>query len=163
DSFELEEAVQVVRTSDAASPSAEELRALARRLPAHARRRFVSDDSIAALPAQGSAPDAEVEGLEDERAARQAGASLRTALAALDAQDRLILRLRFADALQIAEIAAALRLEPKSLYKRVERLLGRLRDALTKAGVDGARVLELLGRPTTDLAAGLSRGENRDV
>jgi len=71
-----------------------------------------------------------------------------------------VLRMRYSDSLQIAEIAAALRLPAKPLYKRLERLLGAIRVVLVAAGVDGTSVLGLLGRPTTNLAAGLSGGEN---
>jgi RNA polymerase sigma factor (sigma-70 family) len=158
DGLSLEEAIQVLRTNERVGESAEALRALAQRLPSRARRRFVGEEAVAAFPSPGGAADARAAAGEDERAARHAREALRAALDGLGAQDRLVLKLRYADSFQIAEIAAALRLPAKPLYKRIERLLVALRDRLSASGVDGARVLELLGRPATDLSAGLSGG-----
>jgi RNA polymerase sigma factor (sigma-70 family) len=157
DGLGLEEAVQIVHAGEGGAGSAEDLRALARRLPAHARRRFVGEESIGTLPASDGAADARVESRDASAAAKTARAALKRALDALAPEDRLILRLRFSDSLQIAEIAQLLRVDARPLYKRLERLLLRLRAGLEASGLEGTRVLELLGRPTTDLAAGLSK------
>ena len=47
-------------------------------------------------------------------------------MAGLEQEDQLILVLEFEDGRTVAEIAATLRLESKALYRRVERLLGKL-------------------------------------
>lgn len=159
DGLELGEAVQVLKTSFHATESVDELRALAQRLPARARRRFVGDDAIASLAAPGADAEARVFARDENAAATRARDALRSALEALPSQDRLILRMRYADSFQIAEIASALRLPARPLYKRLDRVLGRLRSRLVESGLDANRVLELIGRPTVDLHAGLDTGE----
>ena len=51
------------------------------------------------------------------------------------------------------QIAAALHLPARPLYKRLERLLTRLKSELVARGVEGSQILELLGRPNADFGA----------
>lgn len=63
------------------------------------------------------------------------------ALARLETQDRLILRLRFEDDVSVPEIARVLGLgSPFSVYRRLNRILAALRRNLTAAGVHDASV-----------------------
>jgi RNA polymerase sigma factor (sigma-70 family) len=62
----------------------------------------------------------------------------------LDTEDRLIVRMHYQEGLTIADVARSLGTEQKPLYRRVERLRQRLRKALEDAGVDRARVREML-------------------
>jgi hypothetical protein len=64
-------------------------------------------------------------------------------MAGLDAQDRLILALRFEDGRTVVEIAGMLRLDQKGLYRRLERLMKDLRVALTTRGIDATSALEI--------------------
>ena len=79
---------------------------------------------------------------------------MREALAGLEPEDRLILRLRFEQALSVVEIATTLRVEAKPLYRRIERLLGGLRRDLERAGVDREATLGALGSVWMDEEAG---------
>jgi RNA polymerase sigma factor for flagellar operon FliA len=65
-------------------------------------------------------------------------------MSGLEAQDRLILAMRFEDGRTVAEIAGILRLDQKGLYRRLERLLKELRKALQEQEIDAADVLEML-------------------
>lgn len=65
---------------------------------------------------------------------------LRAALAELDPEDLVVVRLLFWEERTVAEIARQLNLDPKRLYRRVARVLGGLRRALEKRGVDLATV-----------------------
>ena len=76
---------------------------------------------------------------------------LKTLMAAADPQDRLILILRFDDGRTVADIAAMLRLEQKSLYRRLEQLLRNLRKGLEAEGIDGTSVLEMLESPAVSI------------
>src|SRR5205823_13826848 len=76
----------------------------------------------------------------------QATPTLRGALIAATSQDRLILRLRFAEGLSIAAIARRLELDQKDLYRRFRRLLRRLRTALEHDGMLADDVLAALVR-----------------
>jgi RNA polymerase sigma factor for flagellar operon FliA len=77
-----------------------------------------------------------------ERAARE----LARVVAALPAQDHLILKMRFQDGFGINEIARALHLEERPLYRRIEQLLKGLRRELEAAGVRADEVEEIVNR-----------------
>jgi RNA polymerase sigma factor (sigma-70 family) len=63
----------------------------------------------------------------------------RAALAQLDTEDRVILRLRFEDDVSVPEIARLLRLgSPFALYRRLKRILATLRKALESGGISDA-------------------------
>ena len=47
----------------------------------------------------------------------------------------------------MAEIAATLRLDQKALYRRVDKLLGKLREGLEAEGIDAAAVRDILESP----------------
>ena len=65
--------------------------------------------------------------------------TLEAALAQLDTEDRVILRLRFEDDVSVPEIARLLTLgSPFALYRRLNRILAGLRKTLEAAGIDDA-------------------------
>jgi RNA polymerase sigma factor for flagellar operon FliA len=62
----------------------------------------------------------------------------------LPPEERHILRMRFADGRSVADVARALRLEQKPLYRRIDQLRARLRVDLERFGVTAEDVRELL-------------------
>src|SRR5207249_873047 len=64
----------------------------------------------------------------------------------LPAEERLILRMQFQDAMSVADIARALHLDQKRLYRTVERVLATVRDGLLGGGSDAGEVRELAAR-----------------
>jgi DNA-directed RNA polymerase specialized sigma24 family protein len=65
--------------------------------------------------------------------------TLDAALARLDTEDRVILRLRFEDDVSVPEIARLLNLgSPFSLYRRLNRILASVRRTLEAAGINDA-------------------------
>jgi RNA polymerase sigma factor for flagellar operon FliA len=153
DGRSLEEAVAIVLGECAArgeARSATELRELGARLPARTKRRFESDEGLERLP--GGAPSDE-RLLDGERRAlaRRAEEELARAVAELDAEERLILKLRFADGMAIVDIAALLGVPPKPLYARIERTLGTLRREFERRGLEGRELAELVGWSGLDL------------
>ena len=70
---------------------------------------------------------------------REWRSTLDAALAQLDTQDRVILRLRFEDDVSVPEIARLLKLGSAfALYRRLNRILAGLRTALEAAGIHDA-------------------------
>ena len=80
--------------------------------------------------------------------------ALRKAMEGLGAQDRLIFALRFHDGRSLVDIARALRLDQKALYRRVERLLRALHSQLMAGGIDGEAALEIFGRAAVSIEWG---------
>lgn len=121
-----------------------ELEAIYLRLPhRQPRPMLVSDDGVSEMAAATTAEDA-LEIQDREHSARTAAQALDAAITAFDAEDRLILQLRFWHARRVADIAADLHLDPKKTYKRIEKLLAKLRAALEHAGVSRAIAEDLL-------------------
>jgi RNA polymerase sigma factor (sigma-70 family) len=74
------------------------------------------------------------------REGRRVISALARALTTLDATDRRIMKLRFTDGLSLVGIARREGIEQASLYRRVERILRRLRRELEGRGVDASDV-----------------------
>lgn len=144
--------------------SAGELEELAASLPQRTPRPLVvpvEDDDAERFVRSGSAGDL-VDALDVQRRSMQANDAVRVAMAMMTAEDRVILRLRFTANASIAQIARALKLEQRPLYRRIESLLARLRRALEAAGCDAASVDDLIGGPEETLDFGLER-KNGDM
>ncbi|HEX8616847.1 MAG TPA: sigma-70 family RNA polymerase sigma factor [Thermoanaerobaculia bacterium] len=77
------------------------------------------------------------------------------AMASMSREDRVILRMRFAKGASIADIARALGIEQRPLYRRVETLLAQLRRALEASGLDASSVVDLIGGTGRPLEFGL--------
>ncbi len=61
----------------------------------------------------------------------------------LTAEQRLILKMRFEDSVHVADIARALHLNQKRLYRTIEQLLAMLRHGLEAEGIDRHEVSAL--------------------
>jgi RNA polymerase sigma factor for flagellar operon FliA len=81
---------------------------------------------------------------EREIAARRASAVLRRELDRLPAEDRLIMKLRFIDAMKVSTMARMLQADQKQLYRRIDRLVSTLRQSLISAGVAMADIGNVL-------------------
>lgn len=160
DGRSLAEAIQILRTSFGVTRSAAELEQLAARLPERSRRRIEGDGALAELASDDDA-DRRILDAERRAVADHAETALARALAEIDAETRLAIKLRFADGMPIVEIAALLGLPAKPLYGRIERALVGLRRALESEGLGAPQVLGLLGWSGLDLAIDFG-GDGRD-
>jgi RNA polymerase sigma factor (sigma-70 family) len=153
DGFSFSEAVTLLTQSHPQSSSVAELEAIYIRLPLRKPRPvFLSDENVLAeLPSEDSAEERVCAG-EREIVLRTAAAVLDRAIGDLSPEDRLILQLRFWNERRVPEIARILGLEPKKVYKRLDRLFTALRRALEDAGINQAAVRELMG-PALDLSS----------
>jgi RNA polymerase sigma factor (sigma-70 family) len=110
------------------------LREMAGDLPPHPPRRLVSSEAIETLGAVTFADP--VEAGEQAAAEEARRAALSDALRDLPPEDRWLIRARYEEAQSVQAIAANLRVSPKQLYRRYERMLAALRRALEASGVD---------------------------
>jgi RNA polymerase sigma factor (sigma-70 family) len=150
DGYSFEQACEVLTTNHQIKASFQELEALHSQLPLRMRRRIESED-VLVDSRFGRPPEDLVANRDRQEAADRVRETLQRVIRDLSAQDRLILALRFADGRSIAAIATLLRLEQKPLYRRIERLLARLREGLEAQGVNAAEVSDLLDAPVAHL------------
>lgn len=129
DGFGLGEAIELMRRNEGVRASVEELEEIAAQLPVRSRVRFESDDGVAALPSTERTDERAFRNEAQETAAK-VQAALDGALRTLTPEDRLILKLRVENGFSVADVARTLHLEQKPLYRRLERLLGHLRQEM---------------------------------
>jgi RNA polymerase sigma factor (sigma-70 family) len=151
DGFSFEEACELLETNHQVTASRSELEVLAGRLPARVRRRFESDAALAQMPSDQPPVDEVIAQQERTAMAGRVGVALKSAMAKLDPQDRLILALRFDDGRSIVEVARMLRLDQKALYRRLDRVMTVLRGALDAQGVDSAAALGMFESPAVSI------------
>jgi RNA polymerase sigma factor (sigma-70 family) len=148
----LGEAIAALRTNFGVATPAAELEALAARLPARTRRRRLEGEEALDGLAGGERADQGVLDGERRATAARAGGEITRALAALEPEERLLLKLRFLDGLAVVDIARLLGARPKPLYGRIDRALAGVRRTVEQAGLAAGDVLGLLGWSGLELA-----------
>jgi RNA polymerase sigma factor (sigma-70 family) len=108
---------------------------LAKRAPA---RQFVGELEAGAVESAGPLPDANVLRREHDFRAKRVQTALDRVKQALLAEERLILKMHFEDGVSVADIARVLDVNQKKLYRRLEKLLARLREGLEAEGISRA-------------------------
>lgn len=125
----------------------DEVKAIVERLPERIPRpRPVDLDAIGEVLAGGEQADARAIAGDLGRMADVVSNALTTQFHAFSAEDRLLIRLRFASDMSIADISRIMRLPQRPLYRRLESLLGRMRGTLANAGIDRATAASLVDR-----------------
>jgi RNA polymerase sigma factor (sigma-70 family) len=152
DGFTFDEAVEMLRTQLGARQSRDELYEMASRLPTRLSRKPQGEEAIGHVEDPAPSPDAIVEREELRPRAALARAALDRAVAALDPQERLIVRLKFVNGLGVVDIARTLKLEQRPLYRRLDQILKGLRQSLESQGVTAQAVAALLSETWSDLA-----------
>jgi RNA polymerase sigma factor (sigma-70 family) len=147
DGWSIEQAAEVLRVNhgvemdDALSAFGQ--RILQRLPPAQ----LVAESEANAAMSSSLPPDVGVLRDEQDSLAKRVRTALDNARQGLTPEERLILQMRFEDAVPVADIARALHLNQKRLYRTLERLLGDLCKSLEAEGVsrDDVRALFLDG------------------
>jgi RNA polymerase sigma factor (sigma-70 family) len=160
DGFTFEEAVKLLTIRAGAVYTVAELEALYVRLPLRTPRPvLVSDGAAPEMMAIDAEADERVESSDRERSARCCAAALDAAIARLDAEDRLILQLRFVKGRKVPDIARLVNIDQKKIYKRLDKLFAVLRRALEGAGVHQGDVDRLLGSGDQEIRLDLLSGQ----
>jgi RNA polymerase sigma factor (sigma-70 family) len=156
DGYSFSEAVEILTGGPDAIFTLSELETMYVRLPPRMPRPvLVSDVDAAGIAAEGHDPSDVLFSEERAHTARCTAAALDQAVAAMDAEDHVILRMRFANGMKVPDIARALGLDMKKLYKRIEKLLLRLRLTLEAAGVHSSEIDDLLLHGDHEVRLGL--------
>ena len=141
----LSEAIHVLRGSGATSLSERELATLFSSLPRRSALRPILVDASAIGDGVGELRyDEAVDRLALEEERGRADEAIEHVLAKLNAEDRMILQLRYWEAMTVADIARALGLPQKGLYRRLDRLLADLRHQMEELGFSKAEASELM-------------------
>lgn len=159
DGFTYSEAVAILTSGSDPAYTVAEIEAMYLRLPVRQPRPML----VPAIENTDNGPAVEQELFSGERAdlARRAAAVIDEAMESMDAEDQMILRMRFCNGRKVPEIGRALRLDDKKLYKRIDKLLAQLKLALEQAGIPGDAVCELLEHPDHELSFTFSAAEGK--
>lgn len=162
DGRSLDEALPHLRAVDP-NVTREELAALLDRLPKRTGRpRAVDFDAVGYGIAGHDSADARAMAGDRQRIANMAGGTVRELLNTMSSEDRLMIRLRYASDMSIADISRMMQLPQRPLYRRLDSLLAQLRGALTAAGIDRATARDLVGRDSGAFDIGLMSGKSED-
>ncbi len=88
---------------------------------------------------------------EDRARALQIRTKLLRAVDGLGGDDQRLVRMHVLDGIPMSKIARELGVESKPLYRRLVRILDRLRRELHTSGIDAGAVRPLIGRPDLEL------------
>jgi RNA polymerase sigma factor (sigma-70 family) len=147
DRLTLQQAGERLRTSGSTTLSDTGLARLLHRLPERPPLRplrlppSASDEALASAQAESRADERVVAAQADAQRARLA-AALERALNQLAPEDRTIAEMHLRDGLSVADVARALNLDQKPLYRRIERLRRHLRESLEQDGIRGTAFLD---------------------
>ena len=144
DGWDLEEAIRILRQNLGFESSADELRQLAETLSDKPRRRFESDQGLERMAVQGGAADL-AEDRERAREAESVREVLERCLQALEAEERLLLKMRFRDGLMVSVIARLLERNQRRLYTELDKLFRSLKACLSSGGSDAESSLAAIG------------------
>jgi RNA polymerase sigma factor (sigma-70 family) len=149
DGCTLDQAARTLRAAGETEATDAELARLLATLPVRGPLRpyEAGEAPLDSVPAASSAEE-RIADEEAEQTRRTVFGALDRVMAHLTDEDRLILRLQYWKGLSVADVARALNLPQKPLYRRVERILGQLRRDLPTAGVQPEQLRDFLGELT---------------
>lgn len=152
----FDEAVGTLQTNHGVSETRAELHELLLQLPARPLRAQIDPTASAATIA---APNPLPDDGADEQLVRRVHGALVQALATLNEEDTRILALRFGEGLAVAEIARALGVQSKPLYRRLDGIIAALRAELQRHDVDESEITQVIGHPAFSLTGVLVQVE----
>jgi RNA polymerase sigma factor (sigma-70 family) len=126
--------------------SRDSLEPLAARLPTRSPKPREVELDEAAILATSSDPAERAHDRDRERTSHRISDVVARFVGSLPEEERLIVALRFENGMTVAQIARALQLDQKLLYRRIERHMRDLREELVRAGIDSLQALDLIGR-----------------
>ena len=147
----FEEACQILRFNHRVELSMAKLADLAAKLPSRNLRHFVGEEGLQTEPSRNLRPDERLAARETGAVKRRIYLGLQRAIAELPPDDRRLIRMW--TELKVADIARILGVEQKPLYRRIEKILGKLKKSLERQGIrrqDIEEVLGSLGAPDLD-------------
>jgi RNA polymerase sigma factor (sigma-70 family) len=148
DGWSCEQAIETLRVNHGVTID-DQLRALcdglARRGPS---RQMVTEDQAETTAAVTPTPEDNVVRAEQDFLAKRIHSALDRARQALPADERLILKMRFEDSVPVSDIARALHMNQRRLYRTLDRLLAQIAASLEAEGISRSEVKALFAAET---------------
>lgn len=146
DRYTLPQAGEKLRLAGRTTLSDAELARLLERLPTRGplRPKEVESERMLEAASGDLHADDRVRAAEAAAHYEKTMEALRRAMEQLEAEDRLIVQMHFADGISLADVARGLGLEQKPLYRRAERLRVRLRAILESEGLGEGDVHDII-------------------
>ena len=144
DNYTLDEAIEILRTNHDVEQSDAELRRIWEQLPTRTRTITVGEEAAAEVIGDDSS-EAHVADFELRTRIERLQRALKAALDAIPAHDRVVLALRFDEALTIVEISRVTGSSVPTLHRRLEKSVKHLRSALAAAGFGPREIASLIG------------------
>lgn len=117
------EALELIRTQHGLAVSDDEFDSIRAQLGRRPKRRFVELDEVFNFPSSEPSPEDLALKSAEDWVQKEKMRAIRTALQDLGHDDKLLLVMRFRDERTMGEIGDALGVEPKPLYRRLNRVL----------------------------------------
>src|SRR6185295_17617712 len=133
DEHSFDEACQILRLNHRVEMPRAELDELATKLPPRNLRRFEGEERLQDEPSRELRPDERLGAREVGAVKRRIYAGLQRGIAELPADDRRLIRMW--TELKVADIARILGIEQKPLYRRIEKILGKLKKELERQSI----------------------------
>ncbi|HEX7155558.1 MAG TPA: sigma-70 family RNA polymerase sigma factor [Thermoanaerobaculia bacterium] len=154
DGLTFNEAVEMLTTGDARATK-RQLEEYYVRLPPRPPRPVLVSDELTGELSIAIERDERLSAPERVETARAAAGAIDRFTESLPAEDRLMLRMRFRDAMLVPEIAERLRIDPKRIYKRLQKHFKAMRKLLEEAGVSRDDIQEMLNRGDQEVRVGI--------
>jgi RNA polymerase sigma factor for flagellar operon FliA len=143
DGWSIEQALETMRVNHGVVVD-DALRGLCEKLGRRSpSRQLVTEEDATGMADTAPTPEANVLRAEQDFLAKRVQTALERACQALAAEERLILKMRFEDRAPVADIARALHIDQKRLYRTIPRLLETVGGALTQEGISRSDVRAL--------------------
>ena len=143
DGWSADQALETLRVNHGVSID-DTLRAFSERLSKRSpSRQMVGEEEALGVVGSWPAADANVVRAEHDFLVKRVQTALDRARQALPPEDRLILKMRFEDRIPVADIARALNLNQRRLYRTLERILGQVGASMETEGVSRGDVQTL--------------------
>jgi RNA polymerase sigma factor (sigma-70 family) len=160
DGWTLEQALEMLRVNHGVTID-DTLQAFCDRLSTRGpSRQLVSEDDAGDVVSQGPATDANVLRAEQDFLAKRVQSALERARQTLEPMERLILKMRFEDRVAVVDIARALHLDQRRLYRTIERLLSTIGASMAADGISRADVVSLFAEGDRSWSQGRDDVEN---
>ena len=143
DRYQIEEAIEILRTNHNVAMSDTEIRALWDQLPRRQQTMMVGEEAAEEV----SAPDDPAAGTEFRGKAgtsRRVAEALARAVSKLEIRDRTLLQLHFKQGVSATTLASHFGMSKATFHRRVNRILADLRTSLAADNVQPTEILELI-------------------